>query len=158
MMDYRFDPLWLKLAGMNIQGAQAMAPYLQMLEKQMGWSAGMASRVVDEYRKFLFLALRAGHQVIPPGMFQDMWTSQMQTAQDMFAQLGQVLGEKPAGGGFDASAFKAATDPWKQTLDSYEKLFGMAPPMDIWSKPAPQGNPFEAMMRNYWKMFGIRSE
>ena len=67
-MDYRLDPLWLKLNMMNAQGLQAFAPLMQMMEKQMGANAEMAQRVVEEYRKFLFLAMRAGHQVIPPGI------------------------------------------------------------------------------------------
>jgi hypothetical protein len=158
MMDYRIDPLWLKLAGMNIQGAQAMAPFLQMLETQMGWSKGMASRAMEEYRKFLFLAFRAGHQVMPPGLFQDSWGAQMKGVQDALDHLANLLDEKPAPGGFDAAAFKAATDPWKQTLDSYEKFFGMAPPMDIWSKPTAAANPFASMLQNYWKMFGLKSD
>ena len=69
--------------------------------------------------------------------------------------FGQVLNDKPAAGGFDAKAFQAATDPWKQTLESYEKIFGAAPPMDIWGKPAAQANPFDEMMRNYRKMWGM---
>ena len=91
MMDYRIDPLWLKLAGMNLQGAQAMAPYLQMMQKQMGWSTDMAAKVIEEYRKFLFLAMRAGHQVIPPGAVNDVWMTHMQNAQSFWEQFGQVL-------------------------------------------------------------------
>ena len=155
MMDYRIDPLWLKLAGMNLQGAQAMAPYLQMMQKQMGWSTDMATKVIEEYRKFLFLAMRAGHQVIPPGAVNDVWMTHMQNAQSFWEQFGQVLNDKPAAGGFDAKAFQAASDPWKQTLESYEKIFGAAPPTDIWGKPAAQANVFDEMMRNCRKMWGM---
>ncbi len=154
MMDYRIDPLWLKLSSMNLQGAQAMAPYVQMMQKQMGWSTGMAAKVIEEYRKFLFLAMRAGHQVIPPGALSDVWMSHMQNAQNFWEQFGQVLEDKPAPGGFDAKAFQAAADPWKQTLESYERIFGMAPPMDIWGKPA-EANPLDEMMRNYRKLWGM---
>lgn len=64
MMDYRLDPLWLKLNLMNAQGLQAFAPMMQMVQQQMGVNTEMAQRVIEEYRKFLFLAMRAGHQVI----------------------------------------------------------------------------------------------
>ena len=77
MMDYRLDPLWLKLNMMNPQGMQAFAPMMKMMEQQMGTGSEMAQRGIEEYRKFLFLAMRAGHQVIPPGIVNDVWMMHM---------------------------------------------------------------------------------
>jgi len=155
MMDYRLDPLWLKLNLMGMQGAQSFAPMLQMIEKQMGWNADMAIRVIEEYRKFLFLAMRAGHQVIPPGAINDVWMLHLQNAQNYWETLGQMITERPAAGGYDPKAFAAMADPWKQTLESYERIFGSKPPADIWSQPAAPENPWELMAKNARKMFGL---
>lgn len=155
MMDYRFDPLWLKLATMNLQGAEAMAPFLKMVEQQMGVNRDMAGRVIEEYRKFLFLAMRSGHQVIPPGAVNDVWMMHLQNAQNYWEQLGKMIAERPTAGRFDPSAFAAMADPWKQTLESYEKIFGTKPPMDIWKGPAAAGNPWDQWMQGMRKMFGM---
>ena len=103
MMDYRLDPLWLKLSTMNAEGLQAFAPMMKMVEQQMGANAEMAGRLIEQYRKFLFLAMRAGHQVIPPGVINDVWMMHMQNAQNYWEQLGQMITERPCSG--DQSAF-----------------------------------------------------
>ena len=95
MMDYRLDPLWLKLNLMNAEGVAAFAPMLRAMQTQMGQNAEMAQRVIEEYRKFLFLAMRAGHQVIPPGIVNDVWMMHLQSAQNYWETLGQMIGERP---------------------------------------------------------------
>jgi hypothetical protein len=155
MMDYRLDPLWLKLNMRNAQGLQAFAPLMQMMEKQMGANAEMAQRVVEEYRKFLFLAMRAGHQVIPPGIINDAWMTHMQSTHDYWENLGKMIAERPMAGGMDAKAMGSVGDAWAATLKSYEAIFGTKPPMDIWGSGPASQNPWEQGMRNMRKMFGL---
>jgi hypothetical protein len=154
-MDYRLDPLWLKLNMMNAQGMQAFAPLMTMMEQQMGVSSEMAGRVIEEYRKFLFLAMRAGHQVIPPGVVNDVWMSHMQNAQNYWENLGKMIAERPVAGGMDAKSMGNMGDAWAQTLKSYEAIFGTKPPMDIWGKGPAAENPWEQAMQNMKKMFGM---
>jgi hypothetical protein len=156
MMDYRTDPLWLKLGMMNAQGLQAMAPLMQAIEQQMGSNAEMAQRVIEEYRKFLFLAMRAGHQVIPPGPINDVWMAHLQYAQNYWENLGQMLGDRPAAPASDAKRFASMAEAWTQTLQSYETVFGTKPPMDIWGQgPASGPNPWAQAMQNMRRMFGL---
>jgi hypothetical protein len=154
-MDYRLDPLWLKLNMMNAEGLQAFAPVMKMMEQQMGSNAEMANRVIEEYRKFLFLAMRAGHQVIPPGPINDVWMMHMQNAQNYWENLGQMISERPVASGVDAKAMGSMGDAWAATLKSYEAIFGAKPPMDIWGTGPPAQNPMEQMMANMRKMFGM---
>ena len=154
-MDYRLDPLWLKLNMMNAEGLQAFAPVMKMMEQQMGSSAEMANRVIEEYRKFLFLAMRAGHQVIPPGPINDVWMTHLQTAQNFWENLGQMITERPVAGGMDAKAMGGMGDAWAATLKSYEVIFGTKPPMDIWGTGPAAANPMEQIMANMRKMFGM---
>lgn len=155
MMDYRLDPLWLKLNLMNAQGLQAFAPMMQMVQQQMGVNTEMAQRVIEEYRKFLFLAMRAGHQVIPPGVVNDVWMMHLQNAQNYWENLGQMITEKPVAQGIDAKSFASMADAWAATLKSYETIFGSKPPMDIWGKGPAAENPMTQMMTNMRKMFGL---
>jgi hypothetical protein len=154
-MDYLNDPLWLKLGAMNAQNMQAFAPMMKMMEHQMGANAEMAKRVIEEYQKFLYLALKAGHQVIPPGVINDLWTAHMEQARNYWEQLGQAIGEKPATPGLDAKGFASMADAWTATLQSYEKFFGAKPPMDIWGSGPASDNPWMAAMQNMRKMFGM---
>lgn len=155
MMDYRLDPLWLKLNVMNAQGLQAFAPLMQIMEKQMGSNAETERRVIEEYRKFLFLAMRAGHQVIPPGPVNDVWMAHLQNAQNYWENLGQMITERPAAQGVDAKGFASMADAWTATLKSYETIFGTKPPMDIWGKGPTPENPWMQAMQNMRKMFGL---
>ena len=141
---------------MNAQGLQAFAPLMQMMQQQMGVQADMAGRVVEEYRKFLFLAMRAGHQVIPPGIINDVWMMHMQNAQNYWEQLGQMIGEKPLAGGIDPKAMGEMGDAWAATLKSYEAIFGTKPPMDIWGQgPAGGDTPWGQWMQAMKKMWGM---
>lgn len=154
-MDYRLDPLWLKLNMMNAEGMQAFAPTMKMIEQQMGTSAEMGQRVVEEYRKFLFLAMRAGHQVIPPGVINDVWMTYMQNAQNYWENLGKMITERPLAGGMDAKTMGEAGDAWAATLKSYEAIFGTKPPADIWGMGPAAQDPMTQMMQNMRKMFGM---
>ncbi len=154
-MDYRLDPLWLKLNMMSAEGLQAFAPLAQMMQQQMGTNAEMAQRVIEEYRKFLFLAMRAGHQVIPPGIINDVWMMHLQNAQNYWETLGQMIGERPMTQGIDPKNLGTMADAWAATLKSYEQIFGTKPPMDIWgSGPVPE-NPWTQAMQNMRKLFGL---
>ena len=154
-MDYKLDPLWLKLNMMNAQGLQAFAPVMKMVEQQMGANAETSARIIEEYRKFLFLAMRAGHQVIPPGTINDVWMMHMQNAQNFWENLGQMITERPVAGGVDAKAMGDMAAAWTATLKSYETIFGTKPPMDIWGAgPAADNNPWMQWMKSMGKMWG----
>jgi hypothetical protein len=147
--------LWLKLNTMNAQGLQAFAPLMEMMQTQIGQNAEMAQRVIEEYRKFLFLAMRAGHQVIPPGIVNEAWMMHLQNAQNYWENLGQMISERPMAQGVDARTFASMADAWSATLQSYERIFGVKPPADIWGNgPAPE-NPWMQAMQTMRKMFGL---
>ena len=155
-MDYRLDPLWLKLNMMNAEGLQAFAPVMEAMQKQWGQNAEMAQRIIEEYRKFLFLAMRAGHQVIPPGPVNDVWMMHLQNAQNYWENLGKMIGDRPmAQGGADPKNFASMADAWKATLDSYEKIVGRKPPMDIWGQGPAAENPWMQAMNSWKKMWGM---
>jgi hypothetical protein len=155
MIDYRLDPLWLRLNTMNAEGLAAFAPVLKILQAQMGQSADMAQRTIEEYRKFLFLAMRAGHQVIPPGPINDAWMAHIESMQNYWEALAQMISERPLIPGVDTKSFASMTDAWAATLESYERIFGTKPPLDIWGRgPAPE-NPWQQAMAQWRRMFGL---
>jgi len=59
------DPLWDRLLAFNFDNTGDALTFTQRLARENGWSLGFAQRVVEEYRRFLYLALRASHSVTP---------------------------------------------------------------------------------------------
>jgi hypothetical protein len=66
------DPLWLKLKDFAFDPQDALT-FTRRLARENNWSPDFSRRVVDEYRRFLFLALRAGHPVTPSDEIDQAW-------------------------------------------------------------------------------------
>jgi hypothetical protein len=155
MIDYRLDPLWLKLNIMNAEGLTAFAPLAQAVQHQLGYNAEAARRIIEEYRKFLFLAMRAGHQVIPPGIVNDVWLLHIERVQDYWETLGGMIGERPVAQGLGPAQMAPMADAWKATLESYERVFGTKPPADIWGAGPSAANPWSQAVAAMRRLFGL---
>ena len=59
-MAWSSDPLWKALAAMRIEAGGAALTFAARLARENGWSAAHAAAVVEEYRRFLYLAATAG--------------------------------------------------------------------------------------------------
>ncbi len=62
-MDTHHAELYRRIAAFEIDEPGAAFPFSAKLAKENSWSRDYAKRVVDEYRKFAFLAVAAGHPV-----------------------------------------------------------------------------------------------
>ena len=109
------------------------------MARENGWSHGRARRVVEEYRRFLFLACSAGHPVTPSDAVDQAWHLHLAYTRSYWEDLcGEVLGRPlhhgpTRGGPAEGAKFR---DWYARTLASYEGAFGSPPPSDIW--PAPR--------------------
>ena len=141
------DPLWPRLAAFSIDAPGASMPFTARLARDHGWSRDYARRVVDEYRRFVFLYLRAGHPCTPSVDVDEAWHLHLLYTESYWVDfcgetLGRPLHHGPTRGG-RADAAKH-TDQYARTLASYETVFGAAPPADIWS---PAGERMAAAQR-----------
>ena len=114
------------------EGAPAMT-FAARLAKDNGWSKVYAMRVIDEYRKFAFLTIAAGHIAVPSDQVDQAWHQHLlytRSWSDFCANALQMpLHHDPTRGGESEQArFKAL---YEQTLQSYRLAFGK-PPEDIW--------------------------
>jgi hypothetical protein len=134
--DGAFDhTLWARLSHMTFDESGAVLPFSARLARENGWSKAFALRVVEEYRRFLYLARRAGHPVTPSDEVDQAWHLHMLYSRHYWDVLcGEILG-KPLhhgptlGGREEAQKF---ADWYTRTLDAYRRLFGEEPPADIW--------------------------
>jgi hypothetical protein len=100
--------------------------------------------VVEEYRRFVYLAMAAGHPVTPSVDVDHAWHLHLTYTRSYWEEMcGRVLGRPlhhdPTRGGLAEGA--KFTDWYARTLRSYQEAFGSAPPADIWPSPAERFAP-----------------
>ena len=129
------DPLWESLSAFSFDQPGNKLTFAQRLARENGWSAAFTRRVLEEYRRFLFLAAKAGHPVTPSDEVDQAWHLHLVYTESYWNDLcrdvlGKPLHHGPTKGGrTEGDKF---ADWYGRTLDSYEKFFGQAPPADIW--------------------------
>ncbi|HHY6931107.1 TPA: TIGR04222 domain-containing membrane protein [Burkholderia ambifaria] len=119
----------------------AAQPYSRRLAEAEGWTHAHALAVIDEYKRFAFLAQAAGHPVTPSVAVDAAWHFHLQYTLeywDVFCArvLRAPLHHMPGTGAPDEAAVYARR--YQDTLDSYRRLFGCEPPASIWPRPEPR--------------------
>jgi len=87
-------PLWQRLQLYQIGPSDAALPFVQRLARENGWSAAHAARVIEEYRRFCFLAVTAGHPVTPSDAVDQVWHLHLTYSRDYWERFcPDVLGQ-----------------------------------------------------------------
>lgn len=131
--------LYQRLLAYEFDDPQAALPFSRRLARDNGWTHRGALRAIDEYRRFVFLALAAGHPVTPSDQVDQVWHLHLVYTRmywlDFCPQvLGRSLHHGPTRGG--AAEGGRYDEQYRRTLASYERCFGHPPPADLW--PAPE--------------------
>ena len=142
--------LWEKLVDFKFDEEGATLTFAARLARENGWRLGFAQRVIQEYRRFLFLSMVAEHPVSPSEAVDQAWHLHLTYTRSYWTRLcGEVL-PRPLhhcptlGGNEETEKF----DSWYQkTLDSYESFFKETPPQDIWPSAGQQ---MESVVDSRW--------
>jgi uncharacterized protein (TIGR04222 family) len=131
--------LWDRIAALEIDDPESSLTFSRRLSRENLWAEPFAYRVVEEYRRFLFLAMAAGHPVTPSDQVDQAWHLHLTYTRSYWEDLchgvlGHPLHHGPTRGGAQESA--KFHDWYERTLDSYRGLFGTEPPPDIWPPAA----------------------
>ncbi|MBN3790854.1 TIGR04222 domain-containing membrane protein [Burkholderia sp. Ac-20353] len=131
--------LLARLQAYSPDNLDAPLPFSRRLADTEHWSHAHALAVVDEYKRFAFLAQVAGHPVTPSLAVDAAWHLHLQYTLeywDVFCAdvLRAPLHHMPGTGAPDEAAVYARH--YRQTLDSYRRWFGCEPPESIWPRPA----------------------
>jgi hypothetical protein len=129
--------LWKKIQDHVPGHAGAPLSFTQRLARENGWTQSYAGRVVQEYRRFVYLAVTQGHPVTPSDQVDQAWHLHLTYTRDYWEvfcpqALGRVLHHDPTRGGEDERA--KYFDWYARTLAAYRAVFG-EPPADIWPRP-----------------------
>lgn len=134
-MTARDTQLWQRLADYEIGPPDADFTFAQRLARENRWSADHAARVINEYKRFCWLACEAGHEVTPSDAVDQAWHLHLTFTRDYWERFCPAVLQMPlhhgptAGGTTERSRYY---DQYAQTLASYEQHFGEAAPADIW--------------------------
>jgi hypothetical protein len=132
--------LWARLESMEIDPPGATTRFQHRLKQYNKWTDAFAARVTKEYRRFLYLAARAGHPVTPSDTVDQAWHLHLIYTRHYWQELcGKILGlelhhDPSAGGTVESNRFERQ---YEQTIESYKAAFGEAPPADIWPVRPP---------------------
>ena len=131
--------LWTKLAGFHIDSGDALLTFERRLARENGWTPGYSRRVIEEYKRFVFLCCEAGHRCTPSDQVDQAWHLHLTYTRSYWEELCQKVLQRPLhhhptqGGRKEGARFN---DWYARTLESYERLFGQKAPADIWPPAA----------------------
>ncbi|MWV28270.1 glycine-rich domain-containing protein [Aurantiacibacter rhizosphaerae] len=133
------DALRARLFTHSIGPDTATLSFAKRLARENRWTTSYARRVIQEYYRFCFLAVTAGHEVTPSDQVDQAWHLHLTYSRDYWEHfcpnvLGAPLHHGPTGGGGDERA--RYYEQYAQTLKSYQEAFDETPPEDIWSPAA----------------------
>jgi uncharacterized protein (TIGR04222 family) len=141
-MTHEQTALWHRIRDFNFDAENASQTYSKRLARERGWTPVYTGRVIDEYRKFAFLAVAAGHGVSPSKAVDEAWHLHLLYTRNYWEHfcplaLGRLLHHQPSNGNTEEDM--KFQNWYEQTLASYEQFFGEKPPADIWpTGPAPK--------------------
>ncbi|WP_404339725.1 glycine-rich domain-containing protein [Sphingomonas sp. MMS12-HWE2-04] len=135
-------PIWSALFHYTIGPQDAALPFAERLARENGWTRGQAEQVIEEYKRFCFLAVTAGHPVTPSDQVDQAWHLHLTYSRDYWDRfcpdvLGRPLHHGPTAGG--SSEQHRFCNQYAETLRSYERVFG-TPPADLWPDAARRLN------------------
>ena len=126
--------LWQRIRSHALDEPGVSLRFSRRLARDNHWPQELADRVIDEYRRFVFLAMAAGHPVTPSDQVDQAWHLHLLYTREYWGDftdlLPRPLHHGPTHGG-PAEGRKFA-DWYSKTLHSYWRLYGEHPPIDIW--------------------------
>ena len=128
------DELWRAIDGLALDDPVLDLTFSQRLARENRWQHWYALRVIDEYKRFLYLLGRAGHPVTPCYPVDQAWHLHLLYSRSYWEELAPHYASPPhhgptKGGGAEGEKFR---DWYQKTLESYARLFGEDPPGHIW--------------------------
>jgi uncharacterized protein (TIGR04222 family) len=130
--------LYQRIQRFSLDQPDAQLSFSQRLARDNGWSLDYAKSVIEEYKKFAFLAVAAGHPVTPSDQVDQAWHLHLSYTRSYWQEfcpkvLQTSLHHNPTSGGLSEQL--KFNDWYGRTLVSYQQFFGQVPPINIWSNP-----------------------
>lgn len=130
--------LWEKLQGFQFDAVGGTQPFSVKLAEAEGWDTAYAERVIEEYRRFIYLAHVTDYEVTPSVAVDQAWHTHLTFTRSYWEDLCQgILGapfhHDPCKGSEDMPRYN---DQYRSTVALYFTEFGEVVPPDIWPRIA----------------------
>jgi hypothetical protein len=138
MSSHQEDHLWQALRAFEFDDASSPLTFTKRLARENSWSLKHARRVVEEYRRFIYLTMRAGHPVTPSDEVDQAWHLHLVYTRSYWEDLCQKVLGKPLHHGPTRGGQPEDAKYWlwyEKTRQSCHRLFEAEPPADIWPDP-----------------------
>ena len=132
---YADHPIWVALDHYRIGPKDAALSFAARLARENGWTAGKAERVIEEYKRFCFLAATAESEMTPSDAVDQAWHLHLTYSRDYWERfcpnvLGRPLHHGPTAGGSEER--HRYYEQYAETLKRYEQVFSAPAPADLW--------------------------
>lgn len=152
MLSNQQTDLWKRIRDFSIDDPSAIVKYSDKLARNNGWPEHYTSRVIEEYKKFIFLCCVLPGGASPSKPIDEAWHLHLTYTKNYWKELcedilGKAIHHFPSKGGPDENRKHA--DWYIETLNAYLDLFGYEPPDDIWFQP-PKPTPLQFEAKSNW--------
>lgn len=129
--------LWRKIENFNFDRYSYPGAFNRKLATEHRWTVEFTEKVIEEYRRFLFLAAISDSEVTPSKLVDEAWHLHLTWSQSYWDDLcGNVLKRAlhhhPGSG--EKSEEKKYSAQYAATLAFYSEMFDLAAPEDIWGR------------------------
>lgn len=129
------DPLWQRLDEFRLDLRDVGLTFSERAAKENAWSLPYTRRVIEEYKRFVYLAMRSGHVACPSDAVDQIWHMHLTYTRSYWEEmcegvLNSPLHHGPTKGGSEER--EKYFQLYNRTKASYEEHFGEKPPEDIW--------------------------
>lgn len=127
--------LWNRISAFEFDYKVAKFNFSHRLAKENNWTVSYSKRVIEEYKKYLFLCCTTQNGATPSDQVDQAWHLHLTYTKSYwidFCQntLNREVHHNPTQGGKAETA--KFNDYYTRTLEAYETAFGSPPPNDIW--------------------------
>ncbi len=127
--------LWQQIEAFDFDATDTRLSFGQRLARDNGWSAAFTRSVLLEYRRYVFLAMTAGHPVCPSDAVDQAWHLHLTYTRNYWDDfcgriLGRPLHHGPTRGGRDEDV--KHHEMYAKTLAAYRDAFGEDAPAEVW--------------------------
>ncbi len=124
-----------RLEEFNIDDSESSFPFSAKLAHEQNWTTSFTARAIEEYKRFCYLAVTAGHPVSPSEVVDEVWHLHLTYSYNYWKVFCPEVLQMPfhhhpsKGGGAERAKF----DEWSaKTEQSYRVAFSEDPPSAIW--------------------------
>ena len=131
--------LYRRVSEFSFDEGDEELPFARRLARENGWTSTYAGRALEEYKRFMLLAVVAEHPVTPSDQVDQVWHLHLTYTRSYWDRWCHGVLKTPVhhgptkGGGDEGRKFERW---YENTRDSYRRVFAQSPPADIWPEPS----------------------